>query len=140
MRGVPDREERLAGLFVVGSTIVFGPVIWASQRWGTTAARDPANAWGARGLHPVSIPGPALPLFLLARVVPAPRFSELVRATLPLLPQAFFVLFRAPPLPAFEVALAVALRHRVLLSVYGICTTLSFNYITLRVRAVPSGS
>ena len=51
MRGVPDREERLAGLFVVvGSTVVFGPVIWALQRWGTTVARDPANAWGTRWL------------------------------------------------------------------------------------------
>ena len=51
MRGVPDREERLAGLFVVvGSTIVFGPVTWAVQRWGTTVARAPSNAWGARWL------------------------------------------------------------------------------------------
>jgi hypothetical protein len=49
MRRVPDREERLSGLFVVvGSTIVFGPIIWALQRWGATVARDPANAWGAR--------------------------------------------------------------------------------------------
>ena len=48
---MPDREERLAGLFVVvGSTIVFGPVVWALQRWGTTVARDPSNAWGARWL------------------------------------------------------------------------------------------
>jgi hypothetical protein len=51
MRRVPDREERLAGLFVVvGSTIVFGPAIWALQRWGATVARSPANAWGARWL------------------------------------------------------------------------------------------
>jgi hypothetical protein len=51
MRRVPDSEERLAGLFVVvGSTIVFGPAIWALQRWGATVARDPANAWGARWL------------------------------------------------------------------------------------------
>ena len=51
MRRVPDREERLAGLFVVvGSTIVFEPVIWASQRWGTTVARDPAVTWDARWL------------------------------------------------------------------------------------------
>jgi hypothetical protein len=51
MRRVPDRQERLAGLFVVvGSTIVFGPVVWALQRWGTTVARDPMEAWGARWL------------------------------------------------------------------------------------------
>src|ERR687898_503387 len=51
MRRVPDRQERLAGLFVVvGATIVFGPVVWALQRWGTTVARDPMEAWGARWL------------------------------------------------------------------------------------------
>jgi hypothetical protein len=51
MRRVPDWEERLSGLFVVvGSTIVFGPIIWALQRWGVTVARGPANAWGARWL------------------------------------------------------------------------------------------
>ena len=51
MRRMPDREERLAGLFVViGATLVFAPVVWLSQRWGTTVARDPAEAWGARWL------------------------------------------------------------------------------------------
>jgi hypothetical protein len=51
MRRVPDREEPPSGLFVVvGSAVVFGPIIRALQRWGATVARDPANAWGARWL------------------------------------------------------------------------------------------
>ena len=51
MRRGPDRQERLAGLLVVvGSTIVFAPVVWVLQRWGDAVARDPANAWGARWL------------------------------------------------------------------------------------------
>jgi hypothetical protein len=51
MRRVPDRQERLAGLFVViGATIVFAPLVWLLQRWSETVARDPANAWGARWL------------------------------------------------------------------------------------------
>ncbi len=51
MRRRPDRQERLAGLFVVvGSTIVFAPAIWLLQRWSDAVARDPADAWGARWL------------------------------------------------------------------------------------------
>jgi hypothetical protein len=51
MRVVPGRQERLAGLFVViGSIIVFAPVVWLLQRWSETVARDPAGAWGARWL------------------------------------------------------------------------------------------
>ena len=51
MRRVPDREERLAGLFVViGSTLAFAPVVWLLQRWSEAVARDPADAWGARWL------------------------------------------------------------------------------------------
>ena len=48
MRRVPDRQERLAGLFVVlGATIVFAPVVWLVERWSEAVARDPAGAWGA---------------------------------------------------------------------------------------------
>jgi len=48
MRRRPDRQERLAGLFVVvGATIVFAPTIWLVQRWSEAVARDPADAWGA---------------------------------------------------------------------------------------------
>jgi hypothetical protein len=51
MRGVPDRQERLAGLFVaLGAAVVFGPVIWLLERWREAVARDPASAWGARWL------------------------------------------------------------------------------------------
>ena len=51
MRRRPDRQERLAGLFVVvGATIVFAPVVWVLERWSETIARDPADAWGARWL------------------------------------------------------------------------------------------
>jgi hypothetical protein len=51
MRRVPDRQERLAGLFVVvGATIVFAPVVWVLQRWSGAVARDPMEAWGARWL------------------------------------------------------------------------------------------
>ena len=51
MRRVPDREERLASLFmVVGSTIVCAPLIWVLQRWSVAVARDPVDAWGARWL------------------------------------------------------------------------------------------
>ena len=51
MRRTPDRQERLAGLFVVvGATLVFAPAVWVLQRWGGTVARDPADAWGARWL------------------------------------------------------------------------------------------
>src|SRR5215217_2686921 len=110
MRRVPDRQERLALLFVVvGGTIVFAPLAWVLQCWSGAVAHDPM------GLRWAPLPGPVLPLFLLARVVPAPGFLQLVRATDSLLPQAFFVLLRAPPLPAFEVALAVTVRHRVFL-------------------------
>ena len=51
MRRRPDRQERLAGLFVVvGSTIVFAPVVWLLQRWSESVARNPSDAWGARWL------------------------------------------------------------------------------------------
>jgi hypothetical protein len=51
MRRVPDREERLTGLFVVvGATIVFAPLVWVLQRWSGAVARDPEDAWGARWL------------------------------------------------------------------------------------------
>jgi hypothetical protein len=51
MRRRPDRQERLAGLFVVvGSAIVFGPAIWLLRRWSEAVAHDPADIWGARWL------------------------------------------------------------------------------------------
>jgi hypothetical protein len=51
MRRVPDRQERLAALFVVlGGAIVFGPVVWLLELWLNAVARDPASAWGARWL------------------------------------------------------------------------------------------
>ena len=51
LRRVPDRQERLTGLFVViGATLVFAPLVWLLQRWGGTVARDHADAWGARWL------------------------------------------------------------------------------------------
>jgi hypothetical protein len=51
MRRRPDRQERLAGLFVVvGCALVFAPAIWLLQRWSEAVARDPADAWGARWL------------------------------------------------------------------------------------------
>lgn len=51
MRRVPDRQERLAGLFMVlGAAIVFAPVVWLVERWSEARARDPADAWGARWL------------------------------------------------------------------------------------------
>ena len=51
MRRVPDRQERLAGLFVVvGATIIFAPLVWVLQRWSGAVARDPMEAWGARWL------------------------------------------------------------------------------------------
>ena len=51
MHKMPGREERLAGLFVViGSTLVFAPVVWLLQRWSEAVARDPKGAWGARWL------------------------------------------------------------------------------------------
>jgi hypothetical protein len=51
MRRRPDRQERLAGLFVaVGAAFVFAPAIWFMQRWSEAVARDPADAWGARWL------------------------------------------------------------------------------------------
>jgi hypothetical protein len=51
MRRTPDRQQRLAGLFVVlGAAIVFGPVIWLLERWREAVARDPGSAWGAKWL------------------------------------------------------------------------------------------
>ena len=47
MRRVPDRQERLVGLFVVlGATIAIAPVDWVNERWSEADSRDPA-AWGA---------------------------------------------------------------------------------------------
>ena len=51
MRRVPDRQERLTGLFVVvGATIVFAPLVWVLQRWSGAVARDPMETWSARWL------------------------------------------------------------------------------------------
>jgi hypothetical protein len=51
MRKRPNWQERLAGSFVViGSTIVFAPVVWLLQRWTEAVAHGPADAWGARWL------------------------------------------------------------------------------------------
>jgi hypothetical protein len=51
MRRMPGRQERLVGLFVVvGSTLVFAPLVWLLQRWSEAVARDPADAWGVRWL------------------------------------------------------------------------------------------
>jgi len=51
MRRRPDRQERLAGLFVVvGSALVFAPAIWFLQRWSKAVAHDPADVWGTRWL------------------------------------------------------------------------------------------
>jgi hypothetical protein len=73
MRGNPGREERLAGLFVViGSTLVFAPVVWLLQRWSEAVERDPAGAWGGPWLvghlsaHPYLIGGAILLGFVLS--------------------------------------------------------------------------
>jgi hypothetical protein len=51
MRRTPGKQERLAGFFVVvGSAIVFGPVVWLLKRWSEAVERDPASTWGARWL------------------------------------------------------------------------------------------
>ena len=51
MSRMPDRVERLAGLFVmIGATLVFAPLVWVLQRWSGAVARDPEDAWGARWL------------------------------------------------------------------------------------------
>jgi hypothetical protein len=43
-----DRQEQLAGLFVVlGAAVVFGPAVWLLARWREAVAQDPASAWGA---------------------------------------------------------------------------------------------
>ena len=45
---VPDRPEKLAGLFVVlGAAVVFGPAVWLVARWREAVAQDPASIWGA---------------------------------------------------------------------------------------------
>ena len=50
-RGVPNKQERLAALFVVfGGAIVFGPIVWLVGRWREAAVRDPASAPGAQWL------------------------------------------------------------------------------------------
>jgi hypothetical protein len=69
MRKRPDSQERLAGLFVViGSTIVFAPVVWLLQRWSHAVARDPADACGARwlGEHLSAHPYPTAGVLLLS--------------------------------------------------------------------------
>ena len=49
MRRVLDRQEQIAGLFVLlGAAVVFGPAIWLLGRWREAVARDPGSAWGAR--------------------------------------------------------------------------------------------
>ena len=51
MRRVPDRQERLTGLFVVvGAAIVFAPLVWVLQHWSGAVTRGPMKAWGARWL------------------------------------------------------------------------------------------
>ena len=61
MRRRPNRQERVAGLFVViGSAIVFTPVIWLLQRWSEVVVRDPEDAWGARWLVEHLTPHPYL--------------------------------------------------------------------------------
>jgi hypothetical protein len=51
MRRVPDRQEQIAGLFVLlGAALVFGPAIWLIGRWREAVVRDPGGAWGARWL------------------------------------------------------------------------------------------
>ena len=81
MRRARDRQDKIAGLFVVlGAAIVFGPVIWFLERWGEAVVRDPGNAWGARWLgeqlsaHPyltvgVLLLGVALPSGLVVLVL-----------------------------------------------------------------------
>ena len=49
LRRVLDRQEQIAGLFVLlGAAVVFGPAIWLLGRWREAVARDPGSAWGAR--------------------------------------------------------------------------------------------
>ena len=51
MRRARDRQEKIAGLFVVlGAAMVFGPVIWFLGRWREAIVSDPGSAWGARWL------------------------------------------------------------------------------------------
>ena len=45
---MPNRQEQLAGLFVVlGAAVMFAPVIMVLARWREAVAQDPASAWGA---------------------------------------------------------------------------------------------
>ena len=61
MRRRPNRQERVAGLFVViGSAIVFTPVIWLLQHWSEVVVRDPEDAWGARWIVEHLTPHPYL--------------------------------------------------------------------------------
>ncbi len=51
MRRAPGRRDRITALFVVlGTAIVFGPVVWLLGRWREAVGRDPGSAWGARWL------------------------------------------------------------------------------------------
>src|SRR5215210_5075682 len=64
--------------------------------------------------HPPSC-RPILPVFLmLARVVAAPRFHQLVEAAIPLFSAAFVGLPSLPPLPPRAIALFAAVRHATL--------------------------
>ncbi len=48
---MPNRQERLTGLFVVlGGAIVFGPIVLLLERWREVISRDPASAWGGQWL------------------------------------------------------------------------------------------
>ncbi len=81
MRRRPDRQERLAGLFVVaGSAIVFFPAIWLLQRWSGAIARDPADAWGARwlGEHLTAHPYLTAGILLLGVVLSSGMFMLII--------------------------------------------------------------
>jgi hypothetical protein len=50
MRSVANRQQQLAGLFVVlGVSILFGPVIWLLERWREAITYDPTSAWAPSG-------------------------------------------------------------------------------------------
>jgi hypothetical protein len=73
LRRVPDRQERLTGLFVViGATLVFAPLVWLSQHWSEAVTRDAADSWGARWLgehlsaHPYLTGGALLLVVLIS--------------------------------------------------------------------------
>src|SRR5215212_1907491 len=111
-RQVPSRPTRRVlcpqiGSFLYALMYKPHPREYIRQRQGTLArsCRTPP-------------PRPALPLFLLARVVAAPRFRQLVEAapplSIPLLSPAFVGLPGLSPLPPLAIALLAAVRHAAL--------------------------